>query len=69
MGKKHAHISAPAYWVPSSSPAPKSRGVSKKAATKAASKAGAQRKLDPQQRARQAAAAKKAGKKGKKGKR
>jgi hypothetical protein len=70
MGKKNAHVSVAAYWVPSAKPAVKARGVSKTFAAKGA----AQRKLDPKQRARLAAAAKKGGKggkggKGKKGKR
>ena len=65
MGKKRTHVSVAAYWVPSASPAVKPRGVSKKFAAKSA--AAAQRKLDPKQRARQAAK-NKGGKGGKKGK-
>jgi hypothetical protein len=60
MGKKLAHVSAPAYWVPSARPAIAPRGVSKKTAARNAT----QRKLDPKQRARLAAGAKKGGKKG-----
>ena len=62
MGKKRAHISVAAYYVPSAAPAVKPRGVSKAFAAKGAAQ---QRKLDPKQRARLAAAAKKGGKGGK----
>ncbi len=63
MGKKNAHVSVAAYWVPSAKPAVKARGVSKTFAAKGA----AQRKLDPKQRARLAKAAKGKGGKGGKG--
>ena len=61
MGKKHAHVSVAAYWVPSDKPAVSVRGVSKKKQAASA----VQRKLDPKQRARIAAASKGKGKGGK----
>ena len=64
MGKKHAHVSVAAYWVPSAKPALAVRGVSKKKQAQSA----VQRKLDPKQRARLAAASKGKGGKGGKGK-
>ena len=62
MGKKHAHVSVADYWVPSAKPSVRVPGVSKKKQASAA----VQRKLDPKQRARLAAASKGKGK-GKKG--
>jgi ethanolamine utilization microcompartment shell protein EutL len=62
MGKKHAHVSVAAYWVPSDKPQFSTKKVSKKHQASSA----VARKLDPKQRARIAAASKKG--KGKGGK-
>lgn len=64
MGKKHAHVSVAAYWVPSDKPQFSTKKVSKKAQASSA----VARKLDPKQRARIAAASKKGKGKGKGGK-
>ena len=66
MGKKHAHVSVAAYWVPSDKPA---LAALPRVSKKHQAKSAVQHKLDPKQRARLAAASKGKGKgKGKGGK-